>query len=83
MTTITKEETSTMTMEVPKDVLVAIVRVVEWRRGGDTPSDVNIMEMIEHVGVLDEWLVGLGVLEEPVYNNFVLVRTEPKLKEIA
>ena len=54
--------TSTM-LEVPEDVLTAIMRVVQWTRGSEAEGEVGPDEIIEvHSPVLEERLMEMGVL---------------------
>ena len=52
-----------MMQEIPDAVLDAIKDVVEWRRGGDEPSDVGVDDILaDAIPTLDEWLVSRGLL---------------------
>jgi hypothetical protein len=64
-----EEKMKTITMEVPEDVLIACMRVVQWVRGSETEGEVGSGDVIENSPVLEEWLMELGVLPESIWSD--------------
>jgi hypothetical protein len=63
-------KTKTTKLEVPEDVLIACMRVVQWVRGSDSKGEVGSGDVIEFSSpVLEEWLMELGVLPKSIWSD--------------
>lgn len=60
----------TITMEVPENVLIAIMHVAQWGRSTETGDEITSDDIVtDDIPLLEAWLMGLGVLPECVYSD--------------